>query len=167
MTTSPGIWITAVPPLDPAATSVLIAVDTTSADPGEQAVNALLGYGHEGEEGVFHLLPDDLSARYTRTPGRLAVTLVTHRAVLTRLLAEHPALSAEFAGRVDRGDGDDWVPLLRRELATDFVPAERDGEPQPVLLVDHPGPAATIASAAEPLAAFAAGEAGIAVLGAR
>ncbi|MFC8719217.1 hypothetical protein [Kitasatospora sp. NPDC057198] len=158
----PGIWITAVPPFGPEETGVLLAVDTTSADPGEQAVSALLGYGHEGEEGVFHLLPSDLSARCTRTPGRLAVTLFTSRAVLTRHFAEHPALLAHFTG------DDEWVPLLRRALATDSAGPDSgpdsgpDGEPRAVLLIDHPGPAA---SPAELIAAFDAGEAGIAVLG--
>ncbi|MFB7949365.1 hypothetical protein ACFC6L_31125 [Kitasatospora phosalacinea] len=161
MTTSPGIWIAAVPSLGPEDVGVLLAVDTTSADPGERAVNALLGYGHEGEEGVFHLLPHDLAARYARSPGHLAVTLVTARAVLARCLAEHPDLLAEFG---PPGDDDEWVPLLRRELATDFVPAERDGDPQAVLLIDHAGPAA---SAAELIAAFEAGEAGVAILNAQ
>ncbi|MFJ5881994.1 hypothetical protein [Kitasatospora cineracea] len=158
MNASPGIWITAVPPFGTEDVGVLLSVDTASADPGERAVNALLGYGHEGEEGVFYLLPDDLAARYTRTGDRLAVTLVTARAVLTRHYAEQPALLAEFPG------DDEWVPLLRRELTTDFTPAEHDGEPQAVLLIDHTGPAASLDAL---LAGFEAGDCGLAVLNAQ
>ncbi|WP_282205345.1 hypothetical protein [Kitasatospora fiedleri] len=63
------------------------------------------------------------------------------------------------------GAGEDaWVPLLRREPATDFAPAERDAEARAVLLIDRTGPAAS----QEPLpAGFEAGESGLAVLNAR
>ncbi|MFF4338823.1 hypothetical protein ACFY00_02655 [Kitasatospora sp. NPDC001540] len=54
--------------------------------------------------------------------------------------------------------------LPRRELATDFVPQERYGRRQPVLLIDHAGPAASLE---ELFAAFERGEAGIAVLNAQ
>ncbi|RAJ40511.1 hypothetical protein K353_03403 [Kitasatospora sp. SolWspMP-SS2h] len=168
MNASPGIRITAVPPSGAADVGVLLSVDTASAEPGERAVRSLLGHGHEGEEGVHHLLPHDLAARYTRTGDRLAVTLVTTRAVLVRRLAEQPDLLAEFAEFADvsteNEGGDAWVPLLRREPAADVVPADRDGEARAVLLVDHPGPAAS--PDALP-AGFEAGASGLAVLNAR
>ncbi|MFK0189455.1 hypothetical protein [Kitasatospora sp. NPDC090308] len=163
MNASPGIRITAVPPFGAADVGVLLSVDTASAEPGERAVRGLLGHGHEGEEGVHHLLPHDLAARYARAGDRLAVTLVTTRAVLVRRLAEQPDLLAEFADIPTEG-GDAWLPLRRREPATDFVPADRDGEARAVLLIDHPGP---VASPEALPAGFEAGESGLAVLNAR
>ncbi|MET4923114.1 hypothetical protein P3L51_12270 [Streptomyces sp. PSRA5] len=163
MDDSARMWITPVPVLDLDGPAVLLGHDRTSQDAGERMVSLLLDRGHEGEEGVFHLLPFDLSARYERTGERLAVVVSTSREVLTRDLAEcaDPSYGhlADLPG--DAGD-DDRVVLLRRECVTDFVPAERGGQKQPVLLVDHDGPA----SLAELFARFDEGEAGIAVLNA-
>ncbi|MFI9788184.1 hypothetical protein ACIHEI_32465 [Kitasatospora sp. NPDC051984] len=154
MDDSSRMWITAVPPFGPDEIGVLLSLDGESADPGEQAAFRLLDRGHEGEEGVFYLLPFDLSARYTRTGDRLAVTLVAQRAVLDEELAVPER-------QLDEGG---WVTLLRRELVTDFEPAEQDGEKQAVLLIDHLGPVHTLD---ELLAGFEAGDSGIAVLNAQ
>ncbi|MFB7103096.1 hypothetical protein [Streptomyces hydrogenans] len=140
MDASRRLWTRPFPPLDPDATEVVLTVDHASADPGERMVCALLGRGHESEEGVFHLLPDDLTARYRRTGDRLAVTLLAARSVV----------AADVA---DRGDGlgdhlaalpvDPLDParvvLLHRETVTDHVPETRDDELRPVLLLDHVG----------------------------
>ncbi|MFF0227322.1 hypothetical protein [Streptomyces sp. NPDC004629] len=160
---SPSIWITAVPPFGPEETGVLLSVDVTSEDPGERMVSVLLNRGHEGEEGVFYLLPFDLSARYERSGDRLSVSIRASRQVLAADLADrtdglHEHLAALAADPAD----DDWVILLRRALVTDFVPPERDGVKQPVLLIDHTGPA----TLAELFAQFHEGEAGFAVLNA-
>ncbi|MFD8596326.1 hypothetical protein ACFV1L_15150 [Kitasatospora sp. NPDC059646] len=154
MDDSSRMWITAVPPFGPDDVGVLLSVDTGSTDPGERLACRLLDRGHEGEEGVFHLLPFDLAARYSRTGDRLAVTLVAARAVLDEERTEAPPQS----------DEDGWVTLLRRELVTDFEPAEQDGEKQAVLLIDHLGP---VGSLEELFARFEDGESGIAVLNAQ
>ncbi|MFD3960527.1 MULTISPECIES: hypothetical protein [Streptomyces] len=60
-------------------------------------------------------------------------------------------------------DGGEHVVLLRREISTGFVPAEQDGEPQPVLLVDHVGGPV---GPAELSRLFESGEASIAVVNA-
>ncbi|KDN86135.1 hypothetical protein KCH_19520 [Kitasatospora cheerisanensis KCTC 2395] len=150
------MWITAVPPFGPEDIGVLLSVDTGSADPGERLACRLLDRGHEGEEGVFYLLPFDLAARYSRTGDRLAVTLVAPRSVLDEEGAEAPRSAAE-------GE-EGWVTLLRRELVTDFEPAEQDGGKQAVLLIDHLGP---VGSLDELFARFEDGESGIAVLNAQ
>ncbi|MFJ6518505.1 hypothetical protein ACIQJ4_09670 [Streptomyces filamentosus] len=137
------MWIRPFPPVEPDSEGVVLAVDHLSADPGERMVGVLLGRGHEaGGEGVFLLLPTDLTARYRRTGDRLSVTLLAPRSVL----------AADLAGRTDglRDHLDtlpadaldpDRVALLHREAVTGFVPATSpDGdERQPVLLVDHTG----------------------------
>ncbi|MFJ1790269.1 hypothetical protein [Kitasatospora griseola] len=156
MDDSSRMWITAVPPFGPDDVGVLLSVDTDSADPGERIACRLLDRGHEGEEGVFYLLPFDLAARYARTGDRLAVTLVAPRAVVD----EEPGGTAEQLGEHEEG----WVALLRRELVTDFVPEEQGGEKQAVLVIDHLGPAASLE---ELFAGFEAGESGIAVLNAQ
>ncbi|MGW4382821.1 hypothetical protein [Kitasatospora sp. NPDC004531] len=156
MDDSSRMWITAVPPFGPDEVGVLLSVDSDSADPGERLACRLLGRGHEGEEGVFYLLPFDLAARCTRTADRLAVALVAPRSALD----DEPA---ETVRQLDETE-DGWVTLLRRELVTDFVPAEQDGEPQAVLLIDHAGP---VGSLAELFARFEEGESGIAVLNAQ
>ncbi|MFD5562839.1 hypothetical protein [Kitasatospora griseola] len=163
MDDSSRMWITAVPPFGPDDVGVLLSVDTDSADPGERIAGQLLNRGHEGEEGVFYLLPFDLSARYARTGDRLAVTLVAPRAVLGEELAEQAELLDAFADAPTEGE-DEWVTLLRRELVTDFVPAEQDGEKQAVLLIDHVGPVDALAGLFD---RFEAGESGIAVLNAQ
>ncbi|MEU0525095.1 hypothetical protein [Streptomyces niveus] len=163
MDDSARMWITTVPALDADDPVVLLGHDHTSGSPGERVVSLLLGRGHEGEEGVFYLLPFDLSARYERTGDRLAVVLSTSRQVLAQELADGSDLVREHLPglSVDPAD-DDRVILLRREIVTDFVPAEQDGQKQPVLLVDHDG----TASVTEVLARFDKGEAGLAVLNA-
>ncbi|MFF5087881.1 hypothetical protein [Streptomyces niveus] len=161
MDDSARMWITPVPALDPdgGEPAVLLGHDYASRDAGERAISRLLDRGHEGEEGVFYLLPFDLSARYERTGDRLAVVVTTSR----QLLVKEPADLADFADLPVDGADDDRVVLLRREIVTDFVPAEQDGEKQPVLLIDHDGSASSLA---ELFDRFEAGEAGIAVLNA-
>ncbi|MFD4699467.1 hypothetical protein [Streptomyces niveus] len=163
MDDSARMWITPVPALDPdGEPAVLLGHDRTSRDAGERAISRLLDRGHEGEEGVFYLLPFDLSARYERTGERLAVVVTTSRQLLVKESADLADL-ADFAALPVDGADDDRVVLLRREIVTDFVPAEQDGEKQPVLLIDHDGSAASLA---ELFDRFEAGEAGIAVLNA-
>lgn len=163
MDDSARMWITPIPALDPdGEPAVLLGHDYASRDAGERAISRLLDRGHEGEEGVFYLLPFDLSARYERTGDRLAVVVTTSR----QLLAKEPADLADLADFADLsvdGADEDRVVLLRREIVTDFAPAEQDGEKQPVLLIDHDGSAASLA---ELFDRFDAGEAGIAVLNA-
>ncbi|MEV8406955.1 hypothetical protein AB0R12_14395 [Streptomyces niveus] len=163
MDDSSRMWITPVPALDPdGEPAVLLGHDCASRDVGERAISRLLDRGHEGEEGVFYLLPFDLSARYERTGDRLAVVVTTSRQLLVKESADLADL-ADFAALPVDGADDDRVVLLRREIVTDFVPAEQDGEKQPVLLIDHDGSAASLA---ELFDRFEAGEAGIAVLNA-
>ncbi|MFD6331892.1 hypothetical protein ACFWGI_20290 [Streptomyces niveus] len=163
MDDSARMWITPVPALDPdGEPAVLLGHDCASRDAGERAISRLLDRGHEGEEGVFYLLPFDLSARYERTGDRLAVVVTTSRQLLVKEPAD-PADLADFAALPVDGADADRVVLLRREIVTDFVPAEQDGEKQPVLLIDHDGSAASLADLFD---RFEAGEAGIAVLNA-
>ncbi|MEV8364429.1 hypothetical protein [Streptomyces niveus] len=163
MDVSARMWITPVPALDPEGEpAVLLGHDCASRDAGERAISRLLDRGHEGEEGVFYLLPFDLSARYERTGDRLAVVVTTSGQLLVKEPADLADLT-DFAELPVDGADDDRVVLLRREIVTDFVPAEQDGEKQPVLLIDHDGSAASLA---ELFDRFEAGEAGIAVLNA-
>lgn len=161
---SARMWIGTIPAFDPDVREVILDIDHLSADPAELLVCVLLNRGHEGEEGVFHLLPEDLSARYERTGGRLRVRLLTHRGSLAADLGGHPeSLREHLAGLPRDPFDDDRVVLLTREVPTDFVPAERDGHHQPVILIDHAGgPAAP----AEPTALFERREAGVAVVAA-
>lgn len=169
MDDSARMWITPVPALDPddGGPAVLLGHDSASRDAGERMISLLLDRGHEGEEGVFHLLPFDLSARYERTGDRLAVVVIASRRILAQELADRADASygdpADLPGDGDGGVDDDRVVLLRREIVTDFVPAEVDGDKQPVLLIDHDG---SVASLAELFGRFEEGEAGIAVLNA-
>ncbi|MFE2044027.1 hypothetical protein ACFXAZ_24475 [Streptomyces sp. NPDC059477] len=183
------MWIGAIPSLDPDSREVILDLDHTSTDPGERMACRLLNRGHEGEEGVFYLLPEDLSARYERSGDRLAVTVLAHRELLARDLTPDrtsgstsgstsgptsgPTPGADdLAGHLDSLPSDPrddrWVVLLRRETVTDFEPVRRDGEYQPVLLLDHAGghPAGPV-TPAELIAGFEAGESGIAVINAR
>ncbi|MEH1015918.1 hypothetical protein V6U90_22755 [Micromonospora sp. CPCC 206060] len=161
MTDVAQMWITAVPPFGEDDVGVLVGIDIRSDDPGQRLVAVLMNRGHEGEEGVFYLLPDDLSARYERTGDRLAVRLLARPEVVDQDLAgRDDALRGAVAGLPREADG--WISLLRREIETDFVPdAGPDGR-QPVLLIDHAGPAPL----AELFAAFAQGEASFAVVNA-
>ncbi|MFJ3610296.1 hypothetical protein [Streptomyces hydrogenans] len=140
MDASRRLWTRPFPPFDPDATEVVLTVDHASADPGERMVCALLGRGHEGEEGVFHLLPDDLTARYRRTGDRLAVTLLAARSVVAADVADRDdGLNGHLAALpVDPLDPA-RVVLLHRETVTDHVPETRDDELRPVLLLDHVG----------------------------
>ncbi|WP_405818315.1 hypothetical protein OG705_03570 [Streptomyces sp. NBC_00838] len=161
MDVSARMWITTVPLLDADDPVVLLGLDHTSESPGERVISLLLDRGHEGEEGVFHLLPFDLSARYERIGDRLAVAVTTSCQVLAHALADRPDLAGAYLPHLPAGAADmDRVTLLRREIVTGFVPAEQGGEKQPVLLVDDDGSAPV----AELLARFEDGEAGLAVL---
>ncbi|MCX4659347.1 hypothetical protein [Streptomyces uncialis] len=162
MDDSARMWITAVPPFGPDDTGVLLALDHDSQDPGELTALALLDRGHEGEEGVFYLLPFDLAARYERVGDRLAVRITASREVLADEPAGGRGPGGPAAGLPPDADDADRVTLLRRELVTDFVPSGPDGEKQGVLLIDHPGPA----SLPELFARFERGESGFAVLNA-
>lgn len=134
------MWIDTVPPLDPDTREVILDLDRTSTDPAERLVHQLLDRGHEGEAGVFYLLPDDLAASYGRTGDRLTVTVSTHRDVLTRDLdAYGDELRPAVDGLLRAPHDGEHIVLLRRETVTDFVPAEQDGQPQPVLLIEHAG----------------------------
>ncbi|WP_189265301.1 hypothetical protein [Streptomyces fuscichromogenes] len=135
---SARMWISAIPSLDPDTREVILDLDHTSDDPAERMVCTLLNRGHEGEAGVFYLLPEDLSARYERTGNRLSVSLLARRDVLAQDLASRPAASGAHLDRLPRDPlHDGRVVLVRRETVTDFVPAERDGFQQPVVLIDH------------------------------
>ncbi|MFD7575839.1 hypothetical protein ACFV6U_35830 [Streptomyces sp. NPDC059810] len=165
----PRMWIGAVPSLDPEGQEVILDLDQAAAEPGERLALLLLNRGHEGEEGVFYLLRDDLSARYERTAGRLTVTLLARREVLAHDLRSHPEevraeLDALAADPLDA----DRVVLLHRGLSTGFVPAARDGEWQPVLLLDHAGgPVSGPCGLPALLALFERGEASLAVVDAQ
>lgn len=163
MSETAQIWITAVPPLEPEERSVLIGLDIQSEDPGVRMVSALLDRGHEGEEGVFYLLPDDLWARYERVGSRLSVRLLAWPELIAQEAAgRDDAFRAAVAG-LDQGElVDGRVTLLRREVETDFLAGGKPAEMPAVLLIDHAGPA----TLPELLAAVADGEAGIAVIGA-
>ncbi|MET8976930.1 hypothetical protein ABZX85_15050 [Streptomyces sp. NPDC004539] len=159
---SARMWITSVPAFGPDDVGVVLGVDAGSAEPAERMTGVLLNRGHEGEEGVFYLLPFDLCARYERAGDRLAVSVLALRETLAGDLADHPgALHTHLAGLPSDPADADRVVLLRREIVTDFVPPERGGEKMPVLLLHHEG---TATSLTELLAQSARGEAGIAVL---
>ena len=161
---SARMWISAIPSLDPDYLGVILDLDHTSSDPGERMAGVLLNRGHEGDEGVFYLLPDDLSARYERTGDRLAVSLLAHRSLLADDLTSHPAeLRAHLDGLPSDPLDDNRVVLVRRESVTDFVPAEREGFRQPVGVIGHGyGPV----SLAELLDLFEKREVGVAVVAA-
>ncbi|MFF0451420.1 hypothetical protein ACFYT4_34520 [Streptomyces sp. NPDC004609] len=163
MDDSARMWITTVPSLDPDDVEVVLALDHTSRDPGERMVSVMMNRGHEGEAGVFYLLESDLSARYERSGDRLAVAVTASRQLLARDLAVLPEpLHEQLAALPGDASDDDRVTLLRRTIVTDFVPAEQDGEKQPVLLIGSAGPA----SLSELFSRFGNGEADIAVLNA-
>lgn len=71
------MWFTVVPALedgeDEAAELVVIAVDPASGDPGQRVMGTLLDRGHEGEEGVFYLLPFDPATEHGDQPVVLLV----------------------------------------------------------------------------------------------
>lgn len=161
---SARIWIGSIPSLDPDTREVVLDLDRTSADPAERMVCVLLNRGHEGEEGVFYLLPEDLSARYERTGDRLRVSLLAHRDVLAEDLTSYrDDLRAHLDGLPRDPFDDDRVVLVSRAAVTDFVPAERDGFQQPVVLIDHTGGPAGLT---ELVALFEKQEAGVIVVAA-
>ncbi|SCL32400.1 hypothetical protein GA0074692_3305 [Micromonospora pallida] len=159
---SARMWVTALPLSEPAEPNIVLAVDTRGGV-DERLACDLFNYGHEGEEGVFYLLPMDLWARVEVTGDRLVVRLVTSRQRIVdsgahrdeefgRLVAELP-LEEIPDGR---------VTVLRREIRIDPAaladqagllpgPGHRaalspEGEPcgddlRPVLILDHEGPA--------------------------
>jgi hypothetical protein len=159
------MWITVVPALeddeDDGAELVVVGIDPTSDDPGQQVVNVLLDRGHELREGVFYLLPFDLGLRYERGGDRLGVLVLTSPEVLDNMVPNYGAeLAAATAPLRDAPLVDGGVVLLRRELATDFDPAATEGD-QPVVLLIQDGPAAE----SDLFSAFTAGEAALAVIG--
>ncbi|WP_406253490.1 hypothetical protein OH786_34240 [Streptomyces atratus] len=83
---SAELWIGAVPSLGPGGRDVFLGLGSHADEPGARLARLLLDRGHEGEEGVFYLLPEDLAARYERTGDRLAVTLLARRDVLAHSL---------------------------------------------------------------------------------
>ncbi|MBD0738204.1 hypothetical protein [Streptomyces sp. CBMA29] len=136
---SARIWVGAIPALDPDSTEVILGLDLESADPAERMICLLLNRGHEGEEGVFYLLPDDLSARYERNGERLAVTVLSHHAVLEADLDDADLdatdeLRTHLAGLARDPLDADRLILLRGEIVTDFVPMVRDDSAQPLLV---------------------------------
>ncbi|WP_405720485.1 hypothetical protein [Streptomyces sp. NBC_00046] len=162
---SAELWIGAVPSLGPGGRDVFLGLGSHADEPGARLARLLLDRGHEGEEGVFYLLPEDLAARYERTGDRLAVTLLARRDVLAHSLRACPEEGRILPGALPSDPLDaDRVVLFRRELTTGFVPVEQGGEFQPVLLVDHT--AGPDAGPEELIALFEEGEAGIAVLNA-
>ncbi|MEU2660181.1 hypothetical protein ABZ615_33290 [Streptomyces sp. NPDC007325] len=162
MDASARLWIRPFPPIDPDTPEVILAVDHASADPAERMVCALLGRGHEGREGVFHLLADDLSARYLRTGDRLAVTLLAPRHVVAADVADRTDGLRDHLDALPRDPLDPGrVVLLHRETVTDFVPGAEGDERQPVLLLDHVGGSTGPAELAD---LFENGEASVAVV---
>ncbi|WP_157870044.1 MULTISPECIES: hypothetical protein [unclassified Streptomyces] len=73
------------------------------------------------------------------------MTLLARRDVLTHDLGSAPEdVRASLDALPPDPLGAGRLVLLTRELTTDFHPAEQDGEPQPVLLLEHAaGPQAT------------------------
>ncbi|MFJ6138375.1 hypothetical protein [Kitasatospora sp. NPDC092286] len=159
MSDAAQMWITAVPPFGPDERGVLIGIDLQTDDPGQLVISALTDRGHEGEEGVFYLLPDDLWARYERTGDRLAVRVLAWPESIDQQLAGGDDAFREAVAGLRRDDlVDGRVTLLRREIETDFLAAPEQG----VLLVEHAGRA----TLPELFAAFEQGETGFAVIGA-
>ncbi|MEZ7004815.1 hypothetical protein [Streptomyces sp. AD55] len=155
-------WIASVPPLEDLGETAVLALDVASAVPGARMAALLLGRGHEGPEGVFHLLPSDLPARYEAAGHHLTVALTAPRDLLAGLLAGHPDGLHDHLSGLPRDPADeDRVVLLRRALPPGFHPAERDGGRRPVLVLDHDaGPVAL----PDLLSLIERGEAGIAVV---
>ena len=161
---STRMWISAVPSLGPDSEAVILDLDQTSSDPAERLACVLLNRGHEGEEGVFYLLPEDLSARYERNGDRLSVALLAYRSLLAGdVNSGTDGLGEHIADLPPDPLDSERVVLLRRELRTDYVPAEWNGARQPVLLIDHAGAPAVLT---ELFDRIEQGEAGIAVLAA-
>ncbi|HEU5471863.1 MAG TPA: hypothetical protein VFV67_14525 [Actinophytocola sp.] len=147
---------------DGAAELVVIGVDPTADDPGPRLVDMLLDRGHEGEEGVLYLLPFDLGVRYERTGDRLSVLVLTSPQVLDHTVSSRSnedltaaAAHLRAATLVDGG-----VPLLRREIPTDFDHTT-DNDDHPVVLLVQEGPATEQTL----FAAFDEDEAALAVIG--
>ncbi|MEU5720248.1 hypothetical protein ABZ783_00260 [Micromonospora sp. NPDC047738] len=180
---SARMWIAAVPPAAPDELNIVLGLDTRGG-PDERVACDLFGYGHEGEEGVFYLLPDDLRATVELTCSRLGVRLVTRPQRMAESLVEHGVEFRRSAADVanETIDGGQ-VTVLYREIdidvdalaaypgllpGPDHRPAmTEDGEVvggglRPVLCLDHAGPA----TLPELLDSYRAGEGSIIVLGA-
>lgn len=140
------MWTSVVPALgdgeDDEGELVVIAIDPVLGDPGQRVMDALLDRGHEGEEGVFYLLPFDLGVRYERTGERLSVLLLTSPEVYDHMVPKYREdLVVAAAPLRDAPLVDGGVVLLRREIVSDFDPATEDGD-QPVVLLVQENPAA-------------------------
>ncbi|MFD7655692.1 hypothetical protein ACFV4N_17100 [Actinosynnema sp. NPDC059797] len=160
------MWVTVVPALEDGeeeeAELVVVAVDPTAGDPAQQVLDVLMDRGHEGEEGLFYLLPFDLGVRYERNGDRLAVLLLTTPEVLDDVLSRRgEELLAATAPLRAAPLVEDGVLLLRREVVTDFDPATDDGGEQPLVLLFREGPAAE----ADLFSAFEEGEGALGVIG--
>ncbi|MEU4567548.1 hypothetical protein [Micromonospora sp. NPDC023956] len=177
------MWVTALPPSEPGEVNIVLGVDTRGGV-DERLACDLFNYGHEGEEGVFYLLPMDLWARVEVTGDRLAVRLVTSPERVTeagRHRDEEFRRAVADLAREELPDG--RVTVLRREIRIDPAalagqvgllpgPGHRaelgpEGEPcgddlRPVLVLDHVGPA----TLDQLRTALADGEAGVLVVGA-
>ncbi|MFC5053395.1 hypothetical protein [Saccharothrix xinjiangensis] len=163
------MWITVVPALEDDDTDeedqaelVVLAIDPSPDDPAQQVLDVLMDRGHEGEEGVFYLLPFDLGVRYERDGDRLAVLLLTTPGLLDDTVsARGGELVAATASLRAAPLVEDGVLLLRREVVTDFDPATEDGDEQPLVLLFQDGPAWE----ADLFSAFDAGEGSLGVIG--
>ncbi|MEV6521304.1 hypothetical protein AB0M43_05070 [Longispora sp. NPDC051575] len=157
------MWITAVPAFGPEDVGVLLGVDLEADDPGQRMVAALLDRGHEGEEGVFYLLPDDLTAHYDRRGDRLVVRLLASAEVIDQVRSgRDEAFAASVADLWGAEVFLDRVTLVRREVESDFEPGAGPDGKQAVLLVDTAGPTTLPAV----FGAFEEGEAGFTVVNA-
>lgn len=109
-----------VDPDDPEATHIVLGIDCgEQADAESRVVAQLLGYAMESDEGVFHLLPQDLCYEATRSGDQVTVEL----------------FSMSLADGA-KGGAAEWVKVLS---AT--VPFDEDAElPEtPLVLIDHEG----------------------------
>ncbi|GAA1286783.1 hypothetical protein GCM10009634_35640 [Saccharothrix xinjiangensis] len=153
------MWIATVPALDDEE-HVVIGNHHSADDAGRRVVGALGGLGYEGDEGVYHLLAFDLWARCERVGDRLSVLLLTSPGVLDDMVRTCPERLREAVASL-RGTPpvDGGVPLLRREITTDFDPATAPGGDQ-VVVLDHDG----VATPTDLLAEFDPEEATLVVL---
>jgi hypothetical protein len=159
------MWVTVVPAIEDGeedgAELVVIGIDPGSDDPAQRVVDILMNRGHEGEEGVFYMLPFDLGVRYERLDGRLGVLLLASPVVFDDMVQKHGRDLAESSAALRAAPlVEGGVLLLRRELPTDFDPATEYGD-QPVVVLAQSGPAAE----ASLFASFEEGEASLAVVG--
>jgi hypothetical protein len=139
-----------VDPDAPDDTHIVLGIDrSVDAEIGDRVVGGVLGYGMEGDEGVFHLLPSDLYYEAARSDGVVTVNLFTTVA----LLASESTLKAEdferakAAGLIPQhvsphGVLDDvpaeveWVTVL---TATIPFPDNAELPGPPIVVIDHEG----------------------------